>query len=180
VPELWTVGERIETLLDASSAHGALARERSEELVRLVTDLYGAGLERMLEILYEAGALSPDGLSALAADELVSGLLLVHGLHPYDLRTRVGRALTDLGPTLAGQSAHVSRIAVDEAGDVHVTLGGDVSGCGTAALIQSVETAVQTAAPDAGRVRVDVESGPRGPSLIPVSSLRSRLSQVGP
>ena len=34
--DLRAAGERIEALLVASSAHGAMARERSEELVRLV------------------------------------------------------------------------------------------------------------------------------------------------
>ncbi|MCW2623142.1 MAG: hypothetical protein JWL64_2744, partial [Frankiales bacterium] len=59
-------GERIEQLLDASGAAGPLARERSEELVRLVVALYGAGLERLLEIAYDAGALDDDLLDALA------------------------------------------------------------------------------------------------------------------
>ena len=40
-------GERIESLLAASAAGGAAARERAEELVRVVADLYGAGLERL-------------------------------------------------------------------------------------------------------------------------------------
>ena len=35
-------------LLDASAAGGAVAHERAEQLVGEVTDLYGAGLERML------------------------------------------------------------------------------------------------------------------------------------
>ena len=50
--DLRATGERIEALLDASAAHGVVARERAEELVRLVTDLYGAGLERVLEIVH--------------------------------------------------------------------------------------------------------------------------------
>ena len=39
-----TAGDRIQNLLDASAAGGAVARERAEQLVREVTDLYGAGL----------------------------------------------------------------------------------------------------------------------------------------
>ena len=45
-----TAGDRIQTLLDASAAGGAVARERAEQLVREVTDLYGAGLERMMRL----------------------------------------------------------------------------------------------------------------------------------
>ena len=39
-----TAGDRIQNLLDASAAGGAVAHERAEQLVREVTDLYGAGL----------------------------------------------------------------------------------------------------------------------------------------
>ena len=82
----------------ALSTGGPVARERAEELVRLVTDLYGAGLERLLEVLADAGRLDEALLDALAADELVASLLLVHGLHPYDVGTRVARRWT--GPAL--------------------------------------------------------------------------------
>ena len=59
--DLRAVGDRIETLLEASSSGGIVARERSEELIRLLADLYGAGLLRMMEILDEQGALT-DGV----------------------------------------------------------------------------------------------------------------------
>ena len=65
----------------------------------LVTNLYGAGLERLLEVLSEAGRLDATALDALAGDELVSGLLLVHGLHPYDVTTRVAARWIACGPT---------------------------------------------------------------------------------
>src|ERR1700710_3038943 len=93
-------GARMEALLDASAAGGPVARERAEELVRLVVDLYGAGLERVLEIVDDADALSDDVLAALVADELVSGLLVVHGLHPYSVEDRVEQALVQVRPYL--------------------------------------------------------------------------------
>ena len=51
-------GARIDALIAASGSGGVVARERAEELVRLVADLYGAGLERLLEIVHDAGALT--------------------------------------------------------------------------------------------------------------------------
>ncbi len=53
-----------------------MARERAEQLVREVTDLYGAVLERMMEI---ALAADPDSRSGFAADDLVASLLPLHG-----------------------------------------------------------------------------------------------------
>ncbi|WP_433301504.1 hypothetical protein ACQP2F_06280 [Actinoplanes sp. CA-030573] len=85
---------RIDVLLAATDPSAG------EELVRTVADLYGAGLERMLELLHERGALTDEVLDALAADELVAGLLLVHGLHPHDAPTRIGLALRGTGVEL--------------------------------------------------------------------------------
>ncbi|WP_051808824.1 hypothetical protein [Actinoplanes subtropicus] len=84
---------RIDTLL-------AAAGDTGEELVRTVADLYGAGLERMLDLLYERGALTDAALEALAGDDLVAGLLLVHGLHPHDTATRVALAIKGTGVEL--------------------------------------------------------------------------------
>jgi Fe-S cluster biogenesis protein NfuA len=176
--DLRAVGERIEALLVASAAHGAVARERSEELVRLVTDLYGAGFERLLEIMHNAGRLDAGVLGDIAADDLVASLLLVHGLHPYDLPTRVERALQSIRPGLQSQGARVDLVAVDEDGTVRLRLSGAVSGCTATTLTQVVESAVDTAAPDAAAVRVEVAADPPGPSIIPVSALRSRLTQA--
>ena len=55
--DLRATGARIDTLINASASSGPVARERAEELVRLVVDLYGAGLERLLEIVHEQGGL---------------------------------------------------------------------------------------------------------------------------
>jgi hypothetical protein len=84
---------RIDTLL-------AVAGDTGEELVRTVADLYGAGLERMLDLLYEQGVLTDAALEALAGDDLVAGLLLVHGLHPHDTATRVALAIKGTGVEL--------------------------------------------------------------------------------
>ena len=98
-PDLREVGERIDVLLDSSGSHGPVARERAEELVRLVTDLYGAGLERLLELLHESGHLDDELLDRLARDDLVASLLLVHGLMTSSYSWRY--ALAPLGRLLA-------------------------------------------------------------------------------
>jgi hypothetical protein len=76
-----------------------------EDLVRAVTDLYGAGLERLLDLLHETGTLTDAAVAAIAGDDLVAGLLAVHGLHPYDAATRIRRALAGTGVELAELTA---------------------------------------------------------------------------
>jgi Fe-S cluster biogenesis protein NfuA len=168
--DLRAAGERIEALLGASGVFGSAARERAEELVRVVTELYGAGLERLLDILHVTGRLDADVLTALAADDLVASLLLVHGLHPLDLETRVEQALRSLRPGLGKQGVDVELTAIDADGTVRLRLVGAASGCGSASVREKVQSTVEDAAPDAAGVVVST-----APSVIPVASLRSRL-----
>jgi Fe-S cluster biogenesis protein NfuA len=170
-------GERIEQLLDALGASGPVARDRAEELVRVVVDLYGAGLERLLEI---AGPeLSDSTVDELAGDELVAGLLVVHGLHPYGVAERVERALESVRPYLRSHGGDVELLGIDE-GVVRLRLLGHCDGCAgsTATLSTAVREAIDAAAPEI--VQVDVEEPTAAPhaaptgTLIPVESLRVR------
>ncbi|MDG4826335.1 hypothetical protein O7635_31175 [Asanoa sp. WMMD1127] len=160
-------GDRIEALITASAASGAAARERAEELVRLVVDLYGAGLERLLELLHERGALGDDVLDALAADELVASLLLVHGLHPESASTRVAKALATVAP-----NGEATLVGITPEGVARVRLA--ASGCSSAPLKAAVESAIADAAPEV--VTIEVVQPDAAP-VIPVGSLFSR---VGP
>jgi Fe-S cluster biogenesis protein NfuA/nitrite reductase/ring-hydroxylating ferredoxin subunit len=171
-------GERIEALLEASSASGPLARERSEELVRLVVDLYGAGLERLMEIAFDAGKLDDELLDRLADDELVSNLLIVHGLHPYGVEDRVERALQGVRPYLDSHGGDVRLLDVSSDGVVRLQLLGSCDGCASssATLELAVDGAVRAAAPEV--VRIDVEAAPQSAGVISVESLTSRLRPV--
>ena len=49
------------------------------------------GLNRMLEMVYDSGPAGEGLIDGLAADPLVSSLLLLHGLHPLDFDAQVGQ-----------------------------------------------------------------------------------------
>jgi len=171
-------GERIEQLLEASAAAGPVARERSEELVRLVVELYGDGLTRLLELAHETGALDDALLEALAGDQLVSSLLLVHDLHPYGLVERVERALDDVRPYLGSHGGDVTLRGVSEDGIVTLELLGSCNGCASSAvtLELAVEEAIRAAAPEIVRIEVEQAAEPdKTDPTIPVEQLMSRL-----
>lgn len=176
---VWDAGERIGTLLQASSVNGVAARERAEELVRQVTSLYGEGLAQIFRILDAARVLEPHVWEELVADDLVAALLLIHGLHPYDVPTRVERALESVRPYLATHGGDVELLSVEEDGTVRLRLLGSCDGCPSSSvtLELAVESAVEAAAPEVTAIRVTsgakakVGAGP----VIPVSALRSRL-----
>lgn len=173
-------GERIEQLLDALAAAGPVARDRAEQLVRTVVDLYGAALERVLEIVDDNGGMTESTVDALADDELVSGLLVVHGLHPYGVTDRVEQALESVRPYLVSHGGNVELLGVDDDLVVRLRLVGHCDGCaGSAATLQSaVEGAVEAAAPEVLRIDVAAPTAPAHPAptaaLIPVESLRIR------
>ena len=155
--QLSETGERIDSLLSALGTSGPVAQQRGEDLVALVTNLYGAGLERLLEVLADAGRLDAVALDALAADELVSGLLLVHGLHPYDVTTRVAAALDSVRPYLGSHGGDVELLGIDDAGVVTLRLLGTCDSCpsSTVTLQLAVEGAIQAAAPEVTAIQVE-------------------------
>ncbi|MFE2021408.1 NifU family protein [Streptomyces sp. NPDC059499] len=180
-PDWRTTGDRIDTLIAASGSGGAVARERSEELVRLVADFYGAGLERLLDLVHEQGRLDDGVLAALAGDELVSSVLLVHGLHPYSVETRVEEALEGVRPYLGSHGGDVELLAVTDEGTVRLRLLGSCDGCPSSSvtLKLAVQGAVEAAAPEITSIEVETAAdeeaaGAAGP-LVPVDSLFARL-----
>ena len=172
-----SAGDRIEQLLTAADAAGPAARERAEDLVRCVLDLYGAGLERLLEIVHDSGGLSEESLERLADDPLVSSLLLVHGLHPYGLDERVARALDGVRPYLGSHGGDVELLEVTDDGVVRLRMLGSCDGCPSSAvtLQLAVEGAITAAAPEV--VAVEVVATPSQPdrAVIPMTDLTARL-----
>ncbi len=147
-----------------------------EEVVRLVTDLYGAGLERTLDLADEALGDSPAGsdlFDRLFHDDLVASLLIVHGLHPDELGRRVEQALDGVRPYLASHGGGVELLGVDEEpGTVRLRLLGSCDGCpsSSATLRDAVENAIHEAAPEI--VTIDTEGGVEadvpGPVAVPL------------
>ena len=172
-------GDRIESLLDALGAGGAVARGRAEELVRQVTELYGSGLARILEILDDRGQLDGGTLDALTADELVSSLLVIHGLHPQDVETRVAAALDSVRPYLGSHGGNVELLDISPAGVVRLRLLGTCQGCPSSSVTLkfAVEEAIESAAPEVTAIEVvEEESRPAVPAVIPVDALLVRLN----
>jgi hypothetical protein len=88
-PDVDATVQQIEALLERLPPE-------AEEMIRLLMNLYGTALERILDVLRQAPA---DPLQGLAEDKLIASLLLVHNLHPIDAETRVRRVLERLPHT---------------------------------------------------------------------------------
>jgi Fe-S cluster biogenesis protein NfuA len=150
------VGDRIDQLLEEMQVTAdPAAYARTTELLRLVTDLYGGGLERVIAL---AGEESPAFVRHLLDDDLVASLLLVHGLHPESVETRVQEALESVRPFLATHAGDVELLDVDvDVGAVHLRLLGSCDGCPSSSvtLRDAVEQAIVEAAPEISIIDVE-------------------------
>ncbi|GGU50177.1 NifU family protein [Lentzea flava] len=136
--------DRVEELL--ATLRSGQDRAAAEDLVRVLMDLYGNGLARIVAMLAEHDAAL---LGAIAADDLVASLLLLHDLHPDDTATRIRRALAGLG----GRFGDVDHLGTDEDGVVRLRLTTS-GGCGGGAAAKVVERTVLDAAPEVTAVDI--------------------------
>src|SRR5437016_909495 len=88
------------------------AQDHTRAIVQAVLDLHGAGLERILGHLEASGESGAAIRDACARDPMVEGLLLLHGLHPLDLETRVLQALDQVRPYLRSHGGNVQLLGV--------------------------------------------------------------------
>jgi Fe-S cluster biogenesis protein NfuA len=175
--DLRAVGSRIEELLGRLRAAGDPGTaDTAEEVVRLVVELYGAGLERTVEL---AG---PEVLERLVEDELVASLLVLHGLHPKDTETRVVEALAQVRPYLGSHAGGVELLGVDPEGVVRLRLEGSCDGCpsSTMTVKLAIERAIEEAAPEVTRVEVENLTREREPQLLQIRPMRPEWQEPCP
>jgi Fe-S cluster biogenesis protein NfuA len=175
--DLRAVGTRIEELLGQLRATGDPGTaEVAEEVVRLVVELYGAGLERAVEL---AG---PEALDRFVEDELVASLLVLHDLHPKDTETRVVEALDQVRPYLGSHAGGVELLGVDPEGVVHLRLEGSCDGCpsSTMTVKLAIERAIEEAAPEVTRVEVENLTREREPQLLQIRPMRPEWQEPCP
>jgi Fe-S cluster biogenesis protein NfuA len=147
--------ERIESLLDEARQYSDGRARNTQELVQGLLDLHAAALERLLGTIAASG---PQGLALIdtaARDELVGHVLLLYGLHPDDLETRVRQALDSIQPALQSKGGAVELLRVAD-GKVRVRLHGDWRGDVSPQMLHhTVEEAIYDTAPDVTAIAID-------------------------
>jgi Fe-S cluster biogenesis protein NfuA len=165
---------RAEELLDQVQAIAdPQAQSIAIETIRVLFELYGEGLARMVE--QSARHAGHPLLNEYQADELISHLLLMHGLHPQSVEDRILQALEEVRPYMASHGGNVELLGVED-GVAHLRLIGSCHGCGASASTMklAVEKAIHKHAPDIIAVEAEgaLESPPELPTgFIPLSFL---------
>jgi Fe-S cluster biogenesis protein NfuA/nitrite reductase/ring-hydroxylating ferredoxin subunit len=174
---------RVDALLEeVESSIGAVPVDTALALVQALLDLYGEGLAR---VVGHVAARDADGAlaAAFAGDELVSHLLLLHGLHPEPLEARVRTALDEVRPYLESHGGDVELLGISDEGVVRLALRGSCDGCASssATMALAIEEAIHRVAPDVAEVMAEGAAEPAPPPLLQLEvSEGLRAAPAGP
>jgi hypothetical protein len=149
---------RIEELIGVLEADPeAAASVSARELVSLILDLHSIGLAKLTAILTnEDGGAST--IARLVEDDQVRAMLLLHGLHPDDLETRVHRAIERLRPHLGVHGFRVEILEIAR-GVVRLRLNASAGVAAKASMLltlpSEIEDVIVEAAPDVDEVIIE-------------------------
>jgi Fe-S cluster biogenesis protein NfuA/nitrite reductase/ring-hydroxylating ferredoxin subunit len=170
--------EKIESLVRMieSSADSNL-RASAIELMQALMNLHSAGIERMMEITFDSGEQGSHIIDSFARDDMVASLLLLYGLHPLDMESRIRQALDKVRPYLHSHGGDVELLNIND-GVVHLALQGSCDGCASSAMTLklAIEEAIYEAAPDA--IALEVEGVVKQP-VSPAAGLVQLKSAAG-
>ena len=89
--------QEIESIADPA------VRDSAKNLMQSLMDLHGAALEKILDIVAEAGEPGMNMIDRLGRDSLVSSVLILYGLHPEDIESRVIKAVDKIDSLCASR-----------------------------------------------------------------------------
>jgi len=135
--------QEIESIADPA------VRAATKDLVQSLMDLHGAALEKALDIVADAGEPGIGIIDRLGRDSLVSSVLILYGLHPEDIESRVVKAVDRVRPQLRKQGCELELLGVSD-GVIRLRVETGSHTCGsTAKTVQAtLEGAIYDAAPD--------------------------------
>src|SRR5262245_56771115 len=89
--------DRLDSILQALASHAdPHVRQQADDVVGLLMSLQGVAFQRILTLAADPAAGGPALVGRIAEDPLIGPLLLVHGIHPYGIESRVSRRLEQL------------------------------------------------------------------------------------
>ena len=172
------VGDLVQKIEDIADP---AVRATAKELLQLLMELHATGLEKVLEITFQAGDSGRGIIDELARDPLVSGLFILYGLHPEALGTRVAKALDRIRPSLRKHGSEIELLAVDEGVvRVRIVMGGPTCGSTVKTIRSKVEEAIYEAAPDMTSLLIEGPETKAASGFVALEKLMGNHLPVGP
>src|ERR1041384_1221248 len=150
-------------------------REKVVTLVQALMALHASGIERLMQII--AGDTDGPGslLNKLVSERLVGSLLLLYGVHPLSLETRVKQALDRLRSNPALNAGAVELLEITDQ-VVHLRLAQDNHRCHSSQqqLRTAIEEALYEAAPDIDQIEFFDDVQQASVRFVPLVSIRGK------
>ena len=135
--------QEIESIADPA------VRATTKNLLQSLMDLHGAALEKMLDIVADGGEPGLHIIDRLGRDSLVSSVLVLYGLHPEDIETRIVKAVDRVRPQLRKQGCEMELLSAGNGAiRLHVETGSHTCGSTAKTVHDTLEGAMYDAAPD--------------------------------
>ena len=104
--------------------------------MQALLEFHGSALDRMMEIIADSGEGGYALFDRFAADERLASALLLHGLHPHPIETRVRQALDKVRPYLDSHGGNVELLSVND-GVVKLRMEGSCKSCPSSSMTAS-------------------------------------------
>lgn len=172
-----TMAARLDTLRSSIAQSGVPGLvDAADRLIEAVLELHGWALSRCIELLHQDGQSSV--LTEAVGDEIISALLLAHGMYPVPLAERLAHVLDACSGALGENAGQIDVLEVSEStGHVRLRIsGGDDRQRWRIRLV--VERAVHDLVADVVQLDIEgAESEPRvvpGTTFVPLSSIQRK------
>ncbi len=158
ISELNRQSQHIQELIsEIDSLPNPETRKMMQDCIQEILSFYGHGLDRMLSIISNGNSVAAkDIYNDLIEDSFVSGLLLIHDLHPLDLKTRLHMALEKVKPYMDSHGGSVEIVSLED-GVAKLKLAGSCKGCpsSSSTLELGIKQAIEELCPDLSGLEVE-------------------------
>jgi Fe-S cluster biogenesis protein NfuA len=166
--------QEIESIADPA------VRAATKHLVQSLMDLHGAAFEKTLDIVAEAGDPGMNIIDRLGRDSLVSSVLILYGLHPEDIESRIAKAVDKVRPQLRKQGCEVELLSsAGGAIRLHVETGSHTCGSTGKTVQAALEGAMYDAAPDLTSLVIEGLEEKPASGFVGLEKLMGAGSRVG-
>jgi Fe-S cluster biogenesis protein NfuA len=164
------IGELVGELENISEPE---ARVGAKALVQLLLDLHAVGLERVLEVVAKSGDTGQRLIDDLGRDPLVGSLLVLYGIHPLDLESRIAQAVEKVGPQVRKGGGELELLSNQEGVvKLRIQITGHACGSTGKTLKKIVEDALYEAAPDMNSLQIEgLEEQAGSSGFVPLGKL---------
>lgn len=154
-------------------------KDAGREILQLLMDVHGQGLEKIMEIVFESGDAGSALIDRLGKDDVAGGLLLLYSLHPEALEARVRAAVERLRPRLRKLACNIDLLSIDE-NAVRLRLVRNGHSCGSSAgeLRAVIENGIYELAPDVTALEILGLEEPPATGFVALESLVQRRSHA--